>query len=305
MDYKTITGRRPDLEGIPVNTPQQYIGSMIFPVLNVMEKTGTIYFRAVTGDTAAQTGRNSGTAPTATLLTDSSTTYSVAEAIKRYAVDKAEVQQMGGIEEADKLGGTAAKRSVMRAMESAQAAILLDSTSYSAASDISSAIIDGIIGAAESVKRYTGKLAFVCSTTVYRWLIQQTEIKNLLLRSFGGLTSEQAMSLSPAVFKATLQGLFMFDEILIGDDDHWSITGQEDAAAVVKLPPPEGFSHKMDPVLGKTVLYLPDGSQPFEIESFYDDDDKLNKYDATSWYLTKQLNSGAKKLVKGLGTATT
>lgn len=302
---KTITGRREDLELIQVNRPEGYIGNMVYPVLNVMEKTGSVYYTTLTADSAAQTGRSAGAAPTKTLLSESVTTFSCAEAIKRYGVPKAEVKQMGGIEKADRLGGMASKRSVMRKLETDIAAALIDSTSYGSASDISSAIVDGIIGAAQSVKRYAGKLAFITSVTGYRWLIQQTEIKNLLLRTFGGLDPVQAMSLQPEVFKAMLQGIFQFDEVLIGDDDHWAIATQEDAAAIVKLPDDDEFSHKMDPVLGKTALYLPDGQQPFEVESFYDEDTKTNNYDATSWYSIEELNAGAKVIVKGLGTPTT
>jgi hypothetical protein len=94
--------------------------------------------------------------------------------------------------------------------------------------------------------------------------------------------------------------LYLFDEVLVGMDDHWKISGRYDAAAVVKLPDPEQFSHKMDPVLGKTALYLPDGSQPFVVESFYDYVAKANTYDAQAWYEVKELNVAAKKLVKGL-----
>ncbi len=306
MEFKTLLGRRPDLEAIEVNTPESYIGSMIYPTVNVAEKTGTMYYRTLTSDSAAQTGRVSGAAPSRTLLADSSTTFSVAEVIKRYGVDKAEVKNCGGINQADRMGGMAAKRSVMRAIETAHAAALISSTRYSAASDIHSAIIDGITDAAQSVKRYAGKTAFVCSVSVYQWLVKQTELTGKMGWSFAQGDINSILSLNKTVFKAMLQGIFAFDEVLIGDDDHWSIATMEDAAAVVKLPDPEQFSHKLDPVLGKTMLYMPDGAtQPFEIESFYNEDDKINNYDATAWYQIKELNSGAVKLVKGLGTPTT
>lgn len=301
MEFKTITGRRPDLESLAVNKPEGYIGGLIFPSLPVMEKTGSIYYKTATADSAAQTGRSSGTAPTRTMVTDSSTTFSCAEVIKRYGVDKAEVKQMGGVEAADRVGGMASKRSVLRAIETAQAAALFSAARFSGASDISSGIVNGIIGGAKSVKRINGKLAFVCSVTTYRYIIQTTEIKALMGRFVpAGLTAEQILSLSPQAFKAMLQGLFLFDEVLIGDDDHWEITGQEGEAAIVKLPPPEPESHKMDPVYAKTALYLPDGSQAFEVESHYDEDSKVNNYDASAWYNIKEFNTAGVKVVKGL-----
>lgn len=306
MEYKTITGTRPDLASIEVNPVQGYIGSLIYPVVNTMEKTGTVYYKTLTADSAAQTGRSSGTAPTATLLTDSSTTFSCAEVIKRYGVDRAEVKQMGGIEACDKLGGMAAKRSVMRAMETAQAAALFTSGRYSAAPDIGSAIIDGIIGKADALSRYPGKLAFVCSTTFYRALISETEIKNLMGRFVpAGLGAQDILSLTKNAFLNMLQTIFAFDMVLIGDDDHWKVATREDSAAIVKLPDPAEFSHKLDPVLGKTMLYLPDGVQQFDLESFFNEDTKINNYDATSWYQVKELNAAAALLVKGIGTATT
>ncbi len=66
---------------------------------------------------------------------------------------------MGGVENADNLGGQASKRSVLRKLEDNAAAALFTSGRYSAASDISSAIFDGLATAAKSVKRYAGKLA--------------------------------------------------------------------------------------------------------------------------------------------------
>ncbi|OGV36983.1 MAG: hypothetical protein A2020_16410 [Lentisphaerae bacterium GWF2_45_14] len=304
MEFETQRGRRKDLELIPVNNPIGYIGGLVYPTLPVREKTGTVYFKTVTADAAAQTGRSSGTAPTKAMLTDSSTAFSTAEAIKRYAVDRNEVMQMGGIEAADKLGGTASKRSIQRALEDAAAASLISAAAYSAATDISSTIFAGIDDAADSVRRYAGKTAFVCSKNVYKWLIKQTELTGKMSWSFTGASIQEILSMNVNVFKAMLQGLFAFDEVLVGDDDHWMLTGMEDAAAVVKLPPPDEFSHKMDPVLGKNVIYMPDDNQ-FEINSFYDDDARINAYDCASWYVIKELNSGAKKLVKGLGTPTT
>lgn len=300
MPYKTITGRRPDLEAIEVNPVIGYIGDKLYPVVNVMEKTGTVYYKTLTADAAAQTGRNSGTAPTRTLLTDSSTTFSCTEAIKRYGVDKAEVKQMGGIEAADRLGGMASKRSVQRAYEDAIIAQLFTGS----ATDISSAIISGIETGADSVRRYPGMLAFVCSRSVYSWIIKQTEITGKLSYTFnvGGLEAADTLSVKSKLFLALLQNIVGFDEVLIFDDDS-EPSGKGDYAAIMKLPSQDQFSHKMDPVLGKTMLYLPDGQQPYEIESFYDEDVKINNYDATIWYNIKELNANAKYLVNGLDTS--
>lgn len=300
MSFKTITGRRNDLEGIEVNPVIGYIGDQIYPTLSVMEKTGSIYYKTLTADDDVETGRVAGAAPSRTLLTDSVDTFSASEYIKRYGVVKAEVSQMGGIEQADRLGGTASKRSVQRAIEAAQIAKLFAGS----ATDISAAIIAGIQTGADSVRRYAGTTAFVCSQSVYRWIVAQTEITGKLAWTFGtnGVLAEDSLSMKTEMFKNFLQQIVAIDKVLIFDDDH-EVAGKGDYAAIVKLPDPAEFSHKLDPVLGKTALYLPDGLQQYEIESFYDEDEKVNNYDCTSWLDIKELNVDAKYLVDGLDTA--
>ncbi len=299
-NYKTQTGPRPDLVG-EVNPVIGYIGSKIFPTLNMMEKNATLYYKTLSADVAAQTSRATGVAPTRTLLTDSNTTITCAEVIKRYGVVKDEVKNAGGIEAADKLGGEASQRSVQRAMENAQIAALMGTQTPV---DISSAIISGIETGSDAIRRYRGKQAFVCSQSVYRWIVKQTEITGKLSYTFnvGGLEAADTLSVKAKLFLAMLQNIMAFDEVLIYDDDS-ELAGLGDGAAICKLPDAAAFSHKLDPVLGKTPLYLPDGEQQFEIESFYDEDTKTNTYDCSSWYVPTVLNADAAYIVDGLGTS--
>jgi hypothetical protein len=291
---KTVNASRPDLAILEVNAPFGYIGNRIFPVAKVAGKTGTIYYQALVAHAAAQTGRSPGAAPNAVTLAEASSSFTAAEKIKRYKMPYEAVPLFGGVAKGDDIGGRAAKRSVMNAIETAQLAVLVDG----AGTSITSAIIDGIISAADSVKRYSGKLAFVCSTGIYRYMIQQTEIKNLMVRSFGGLSAEQVLSLSPQVFKAMLQGLFLFDDVLIADDNVWP-AAYWNTAAVCKIPDgTDELSFTVDPEIGRTFTYWPDGGAQFEINSFADDDVRANIYDATSYVNCVQLNAGAKSLVQ-------
>ena len=299
---KTETGSRPDLAALPVNTPIGYIGEKIFPTVKVAQKAGDIAYSALIADGAAQTGRTLGAAPTATVVGESTFAFTATENIKRYVVPYSSVPLFGGVAGSDRVGAAASKRSVANAIETAQIAELIDAQG---ATDISSAIVDGLTSAANDVARYAGKLAFVCSVGQYRWLIQQTEIKNLLGRSFGGLTAEQVMSLNQTAFKAMLQGIFAFDEVLIFDEQF--IPTDEDTAAVVKISDgADDISFAMQPEYGRTVAYWPEAADgQFEINSFADDDIRGNVYDATSWLQVKELNAGAKSLVQLGNSATT
>jgi hypothetical protein len=208
---------------------------------------------------------------------------------------------MGGIEAADRLGGMASKRSVQRAIEDAQISALYSTAAD--ATDISSAIISGIETGAESVRRYAGSLSFVCSQSVYQWMVKQSEITGKLSYTFnvGGLEAADTLSVKTKLFLAMLQNIIGFDQVLIFDDDS-EPSGKGDYAAICKLPDPAEFSHKLDPVLGKTMLYLPDGEQQFEVSSFYDEDVYVNNYDCSAWYNIKTLNANANYLVNGLDT---
>lgn len=312
MSNRTETRDWPveELAGVTVNPPVGYIGGKIYPVLPVGQKAGKLYYQTLVADSAAQTNRAAGAAPTATIIADANVDFSAGEVLKRYGRDCNAVSLYGGMEAMDKIGSQASMRSVFRAIENLQAAKLITAARYADADDISDIIIDGIGDAADSVKRHAGRLAFVCSMAVYRWIVRQPEIQALMLRSFGdanggGLTAAQALALKPEVFKAMVSGVFGFDEVLIGDDEHWAISGMEDAAAVVKLPDPVIESHELGAVLGKTALYSPQDGSVFEVRSFYDETLKLNTYDATSWCSVVEFNPAAAVLVKGLAGATT
>jgi len=294
-NVRTETGTRPELAALPVNDPIGYIGSKILPVMPVQAKAGTYYYSTLVADAAAQTARAAGAAPTAVTLSESSSTFSAAERIKRYKLPWEMIPLIGGLDKSDERGAKAAKRSVKNALETAQLAQLANG----AGTDITGAIQDGIIDAADQVSRYSGRTAFVCNVGQYRWLIQQDEIKNMLLRTFGGVGYVEAMSVKPEIFKATLQTLFMVDDVLIADDLFWPYA-RRTVAALVKIPDgTDEMSFVSEPEYGRTMIYWPENAtDPYEINSFPDDDLRSNIFDCTEWDSIEEFNSGAKVLLE-------
>lgn len=295
QNTRTETGTRPELAALPVNAPIGYVGSKILPVMPVQAKAGTYYYSTLVADSAAQTSRAAGAAPDAVTLAESAGTFSAAERIKRYKMPWEMIPLIGGLDKADERGAKASKRSVMNALETAQLAELVDG----AGSDISSAILDGIIDACDQVHRYSGKTAMVANIGQYRWLIQQDEIKNLLLRTFGGIGAVQALSAQPELVKMMMQTLFMVDEVLIADDQFWPYTYRT-TAAIVKIPDgTDEMSFVSEPEYGRTMIYWPENAtEPYEINSFADDDLRSNIFDCTEWDSIEEFNSGAKVLLQ-------
>jgi hypothetical protein len=291
---RTETGSRPELAALPVNDPIGYIGSVVLPLVQLQGKAGTYYYSELDADAAAQTSRTAGAAPTAVTIAEASAAWSAVERTKRYKVPWEAVPLLGGLERSDARGAAAAKRSVVNALETAQLAVLVDG----AGTSITSAIVDGIIDACDQVHRYAGKTAFVCDVGQYRWLMQQTEIQNLLVRTFGGLGAIESLSLTKGVFQNMLQALFGIDQVLVADDTFWPYTYRT-TCAVVKIPDgSDEMSFTGQPEYGRTMIYWPtDAVNPYEVNSFADDDLRSNIYDCSEWDSIEEFNSGAKVLL--------
>lgn len=292
---RATSGGRPELAALPSNAPLGYVGSIVLPVMRVSAKAGTYYYSALVADSAAQTSRTAGAAPSAETIAEASSTFSAVERIDRAKVPWEMIPLIGGLAKSEERGAGVAKRNVQNALETAQLAVLVDG----AGTSITSAIVDGIIDACDRLHLYPGRTAFVCNVGQYRWLIQQTAIVNLLVRTFGGLGAMEAMSLNKTTFKMMLQAIFAIDEVLIADDKFWPYSYRT-TAAVVKLPAGnDEMSFVSEPEYGRTMIYWPgDAANPYEVNSFADDDLRSNIYDACEWDSIEQFNSGAKALVQ-------
>jgi hypothetical protein len=274
----------------------------------VGEKGGTMYYQVQQADSAAQTNRTITDAPTRVNITENSTTYTAAEIIKGYTIPRSTVKtQFKTIERADRVGAKASLRSVARKHDADVAAAVLANSSATVAD-----ILDSFIGAAqtglEAVRRYRGQagIALVTSHTVFNRIMRLTEITGrfgLSSVSLAGVTAEDVIARKPAALKLLLGAIVGVDEVLVGDDDQWydASATYQDRAAIVALPDPAEMSEIEDAVFGKTVRFAPEGQDyPFRLESFYEDDNKLNKYDALVWYQLKVLNAGALYILDGI-----
>lgn len=302
--YYTETGERPDLAAIEVNPPEGYIGTKIMPIVPVSEKTGTIYYATVIADAAAETGRAAGAAPSASAISDSNTTFTAAEAVKRGTITPDEAKTMGGIEKADAVGAKWGKRQVMNAIESAIATVVLGGAVDDAFD--SAKLLDDSQTALDAIRLYEGRTALVSSPMVLKRIV-----RNMLQDvNYGPMFSRLIAGGSPAQaatgmnFKSWMTGLAMFlgvDEILAGDDTIWNAGTNAERFAFCKLDDgADELSHKWKPVLGKTFQFMPDGSNPWVIQAVADRVNVNNLYDAYSWYNVVTLNATAIYLFDGV-----
>ena len=303
MSWKTANERRPDLEALVVNPPTEYIGYRVFPSEFKRQQSGTVYFVGINGGTVAQSGREqAGGSISKTYLASSYTTFSCSEKVGRFAIPAIEVDNMGGVEKSDEVGGRAAKRSVMAAIESAQALALQGGTAGVYAYGSYGDFFSVAAAALASIKLYSGKTALVVASKTYHEIIKLPEVKErLAFTGFNFGDPSAVLSIRPDVLKSCLQGIFGVDEILVGDDTYWD-QSSADKAVFCKLPSEEEMSYKMNAELGKTITYQIEDT-PFAIESHPDETLRENVYDGVVYCDVKVLNVGARAVVTGIATA--
>ncbi|MBM3892291.1 MAG: hypothetical protein FJ388_24505 [Verrucomicrobia bacterium] len=297
MSYYTEEGDRSALQSeIEINAPEGYIGTKMMPVVPVTEKAGSMAYATVTSETAAQTGRVAGVAPTATQISNSAHAWACTEIIERAAITPDEVKQMGGIDKADKIGFRWAMRSVLKAREALIAAVILGTkdATFDAAK-----LRTQTQTALQALRLYPGRSVLASSTMTLKAMVQQILGNGDLGPAFarivtGANAAEAVLGLS---IKAWLQGLALFvgvDEVLAGDDDVWNAGTCAQKFSIVKVDSTnDPLSHKYNPVLGKCITFLPDGSLGWELQGIADRTLINNFYDAKMWIDVETYNEAA------------
>jgi hypothetical protein len=297
MGFYTEEGERSALQSeIEVNLPEGYIGTKMMPVVPVTEKAGSMAYATVTTETAGQTGRVAGVAPSATQISNSAHAWACTEIIERAAITPDEVKQMGSIENADKIGFRWAMRSVLKAREALIAAVVLGTKD---ASFDPAKLRTQTQTALQALRQYPGKSVLAAGTFTLKAMVQNiastSGIGDAFARIVTGTNSAEAvLGLS---FKAWAQGLALFlgvDEVLAGDDDAWSAGTCAEKFSLVKVDNTnDPLSHKYLPVLGKTITFIPSGSQGWELQGVADRTLINNFYDAKMWIDVETYNAAA------------
>jgi hypothetical protein len=297
MSYYTEEGDRSPIQSeIEVNLPEGYIGAKLMPVTPVLEKAGSVAYATVTAAVTAQTGRSVGVIPTTEQISNSAKTWACTEIISRCAIAPDEVKQMGGIDKADRIGFRWAMRQVLAAREALIAAVVLgdaDDTFDPAKlrTDAQTAL--------QALRLYEGKSVLVGATYTLKAMIQNIAGDADMGPAFarivtGASAAEAVLGLS---FRAWAQGLALFlgvDEVLAGDDAVWAAGTCSGKFSIVKVDTTnDPLSHKYIPVLGKTVTFIPDGTQGWELSGVADRTLINNFYDAKMWIDVETYNAAA------------
>lgn len=299
FEFATINATRPDLASLPVNMPEGYIAEKILPVSKVAVPSGTVYYCGAMSDGTAVTNRSVATAPSATQLASSYTTFTCGEIIDRGAITPDEAKIFGGVAKADEIGAKWVMKSVLKKREESVAeAILGDETEISgdAQFDPSTARVQ-IQEALDLIRPYDGKATLVAGTKVikkiYQALLSDTPTRKELAGS-GVIGSPYSLGLE--AIKTVLINYLGIDDILIGSDDVWANDGNDTKFAIVKISDnADEMSYKYEAQLGRLFTFIPDeNTNGWELFSFANAGTLNNEYTARMKVDAKILNDGAK-----------
>lgn len=277
--------RRPDLEMMEVNPDFPYIGPQVMPIQMHKKQSGTIYYMPLPSDSAAQTNRSPAAAPTRATNSTSSDTFSCAELIKRADHPVEDVSNAGGEEPVYRNLTVVAKRSIMRGNEARVVAATLNNTNISGA-DIGDSLLQAIDAGLAAIHRYPGKKVLAMGWTTFRRICRYSEVTNVLLRTGVVADTAEAIRRITPLSLATILGV---DEVLVGDDDHWT------AGKAFLFKQADGASEPtMQPQLGRLVTYageeIPQGCY---VEAWYDMENRAEVVDGTAYTVAKVFNAGA------------
>lgn len=300
--FITQDGERKDL-AVNLNPPEQHIGYKLMPIIPVGEKSGSLTYLAVASvaNSAAQTNRASGSAPSATLIADSVASFTCTERIKRAAVDFTETKQIT-LAGAEKAGVKWAARQVWNAHEAQVAGIVLGGTPDD--SFVGATFTTDVQAAIDSMREIEGRTALVCATSTFKYLMQNATVAGQVLRIVIGnapAAAVEGLSLRQSTYAMAI--LLGVDEVLLGSEDLWGdAAGYSTRFAIVKYDASgDVLSQKASAILGKTVSYLdPEGAEGmFGASSHADRVALTNNFDAIAWWDVVTFNPEAIYLFEG------
>lgn len=245
--YNPKEGIRPDLMDLEPDT-SIYICEDILPTEDMATETQDVYYVPTATRATAETDRTAGDEPTRTSLASAKLEYTAGDISHGFELAEREIDNLGGIEIAEKVGGESAALTVWDKRETLTAAALFADAIQDAVGDTVDAQIRNALNKTMLCR---GEYALVVSQTAKLALLDATSVQDRLANVKAAIPragEDAEISL--------LRALYGFGRILIGDDTYWT-SGTK--AAVVKLPPKRPLIYKSRAILGCTFTFCQNG----------------------------------------------
>lgn len=293
--------RRPDLEALPYHNPG-YIAEYLAPPMLRQVKAGTLYYSDVQAAQTAQTDRTLGYAPTATIVSSSSTTWTMAEKIRRNRADASEIEQLGGLAAAQQKMARLGKRAVGSAIESLAVAATFGNTVNISTANILNSLNNAVNVAKEAIGDYAdGRIALFGGRRMIDRIKRYAEVTARMVYT-GMVPADRAKDVRN-ISDDILAGALGVDLVLAGPSSEWLCTTTYDGyIGLCVLPDPQVDPDETIQFARTMVMPVPAEGNPaniFQVESYYSDDLKSEVVDCTAWVNLVGLNPEACYILTG------
>ena len=292
--FRTRTEDRPDLAllgSISQLDVMGYAFPKLFPVIKVSEKGGTITVASANLTNSKGTkGRANGTALTGATLAGTDTTYSATRYEGRGMLYENDGAAFDDEKAADEAGALLSQRLAWNKVEDDAFQTVFTAARKSAATELTNQNVVKILQKKAKSLRAYGKATLVMTTNTWSDFCEIPEIR-ARFAALGIAGQDIGFILqNPEKVMAAISTFMQF------------AGGTYDGIIMVMATRPEAKTAPIQTIktkatYGYTAVYIPedaaDADKPFDMRSYYSNDDKANVYDSEAFLNVVQAHSGA------------
>ena len=308
--FRVETGDRPDLAAIGALSQldvKGYAFPKIFPIFTVGEKAGQISVApAGLTESKGSKGRSNGSALSPSDITPVDVSWSVTRYEGRGRLFEDDGAAYASAEAADKAGAELSQRLAWNYVESDAFAKVFTAARKSGATELSDhAVVKTLQKKAKALRKY-GRPALVMTINTWYDFVEIPEIRWRLEKFAGAGNDIGFLATDTDKVLSAVSTLLSFDQIILFDGDIVDAGGTYDGCiAVMGLRRIEAGdvlnSIKSRATYGWCPVYLPDtadGEHPFDMRTWYDDENKASIYDSEAFIGIVEALSGAVAMTK-------
>jgi len=308
--FRVQTGDRPDLAAIGALSQldvKGYAFPKIFPIFTVGEKAGQISVApAGLTESKGSKGRSNGNTLSPSDITPVDVSWSVTRYEGRGRLFEDDGAAYASAEAADKAGAEQSQRLAWNYVESDAFAKVFTATRKSGATELSDhAVVKTLQKKAKSLRKY-GRPALVMTINTWYDFVEIPEVRYRLEKFAGAGNDIGFLATDTDKVLTAVSTLLSFDQIILFDGDIVDADGTYDGCiAVMGLRRIEAGdvlnAIKSRATYGWCPVYLPDtadGEHPFDMRTWYDDENKASIYDSEAFIGIVEALSSAVAMTK-------
>ena len=306
--FRVEKADRPDLAAIGSISQldvKGYAFPKLFPLMPVTEKSGTMTV-APAGLTASKgtKARTNGTALSGTAISMVDVEWAAARYEGRGKLYENDGAAYASAEAADQAGAELSQRLAWNKVEDDAFAKVFTATRAAAATELTDHSVVKILQQKAKALRKYGKPTLVMTTNAWMDFCEIPEIRYRLEKLAGASNDTGFIMTDIEKVRAAVSTFLGFNDIVLFDSEIVGTSYDTNIAVIGLRPDAAGnvaATAKSKATYGWTCAYIPEDAaadKPFDMRTWYDDDNKCNVYDAEAFLGVTEAFSGAVEMCK-------